>query len=372
LSARDRPLAARVARLVASATRPFRPRELQMRHGRADLRAMGVVTKLVPGAVVTALFLVLAAVTAGAALGKPGPDHDDRRGWWPPAPVRKPPPAPAPAPAPVPAPVPVPATPAPAPATTPPGQAQQDAADATVVPPGQAQKDPAAATSPPPGQARKDSAAGAATGTASAPAADAPAEVAPAAPPVLGKSMAVTPVAGTVQVRLPNGKGYIPLGDAGSIPSGTVIDARAGRLDLQTAIAGGRTQTATFWGAVFEIRQARGARGMTDIVLKGGRPAGCPSPAAALGRIASVSLGSGRAAAKAKTSGLWAKDKNGRFRSRGRNSVATVRGTRWSTRETCAGTVTRVMQGAVDVRDLRTGRTVFVRAGHAYLARTSS
>jgi hypothetical protein len=76
--------------------------------------------------------------------------------------------------------------------------------------------------------------------------------------------------------------------------------------------------------------------------------------------------------AKAGSSGgLWAKDRNGRFRTRGRNSVATVRGTRWVTRETCAGTLTRVMDGAVDVFDLRKHRTVRVRAGHSYLARTS-
>jgi hypothetical protein len=70
--------------------------------------------------------------------------------------------------------------------------------------------------------------------------------------------------------------------------------------------------------------------------------------------------------------GLWARDRHGRFRSRGRNSVATVRGTRWVTRETCAGTLTRVMDGAVDVFDRHTHRTVRVRAGHSYLARTAS
>jgi hypothetical protein len=120
---------------------------------------------------------------------------------------------------------------------------------------------------------------------------------------------------------------------------------------------------------VFEIRQARGTRGMTDLVLKGGRPVGCPTPAGALGRIASVSLGSGRTPAKSGSAGLWAKDSNGRFRSRGRNSVATVRGTRWLTRETCAGTLTRVAEGAVEVRDTRRRKTVLVRAGHRYLAR---
>jgi len=81
--------------------------------------------------------------------------------------------------------------------------------------------------------------------------------------------------------------------------------------------------------------------------------------------------GARAAAATTKRRKLWGSDKGGRFRTHGRNSVATVRGTRWSTRETCAGTVTRVMQGAVEVRDLRAGRTVTVRKGHAYLARTS-
>jgi hypothetical protein len=291
---------------------------------------MGVLPKVVPGAVVTALLLLLAAVMATAALGKPGPggDDDDRRAT---------PPSETKATSPVTPPVP----------------------DGTVV-----TVPPATPSLPvaPSGQAQRDQAPGTATGTASDPSA----VVAPAAPPVLGRSMAVTPVAGRVQVRLPKGKGYVALSDAGSIPTGSVIDARQGRLELTTALAGGRTQTATFWGAVFEIRQARGTRGMTDLVLKGGRPVGCPSPAGALGRIASVSLGSGRTPAKSGSAGLWAKDSNGRFRSRGRNSVATVR---WLTREICAGTLTRVAEGAVEVGDTRRRKTVLVRAGHRYLAR---
>ena len=65
---------------------------------------------------------------------------------------------------------------------------------------------------------------------------------------------------------------------------------------------------------------------------------------------------------------LWGRDAGGRYRTHGRNSVATVRGTVWFTRETCAGTVTRVVEGAVSVRDLRRGRTVLVRAGQRYVA----
>jgi hypothetical protein len=237
-------------------------------------------------------------------------------------------------------------------------------------PPAQAKTDQAAGTNTAPGQAKNDQAADTTTpGQSGTPAADggapaaAPTPIAAPAAPVLGKSMAVEPVSGKVQIRLPESSGYVSLGDAGSVPTGSVVDARRGTLTLQSALdADGRVQTATVRGAVFEVRQSTTGNGVTDLVLRGGPPASCSRTT---GRIAAVT------AKKSKPGALWAKDSHGRFRTKGRNSVATVRGTRWSTRETCAGTVTRVMQGAVDVRDLRAERTVTVRTGHAYLARTS-
>jgi hypothetical protein len=60
---------------------------------------------------------------------------------------------------------------------------------------------------------------------------------------------------------------------------------------------------------------------------------------------------------------------HGRFRTRGRHSTATVRGTKWLTQDTCAGTLTVVDAGSVTVRDLVKHRTRIVRAGHRYLAR---
>ena len=69
---------------------------------------------------------------------------------------------------------------------------------------------------------------------------------------------------------------------------------------------------------------------------------------------------------------LWSSDNHGRYRTQGRNSVATARGTRWATTETCAGTRTTVTQGSVVVRDRRTGRQVVVRAGHSHLARAGA
>ena len=66
---------------------------------------------------------------------------------------------------------------------------------------------------------------------------------------------------------------------------------------------------------------------------------------------------------------LWGRDSHSRFRTHGRDSVATVRGTRWVTTDRCDGTLTRVTQGKVSVRDLHRKRSVLVSAGHAYLAR---
>jgi hypothetical protein len=67
--------------------------------------------------------------------------------------------------------------------------------------------------------------------------------------------------------------------------------------------------------------------------------------------------------------GLWARDSGGRFRTHGNDSVATARGTAWFTQNRCSGTYTRVIEGAVSVRDLTRHKRVLVEAGHSYLAR---
>jgi hypothetical protein len=46
-----------------------------------------------------------------------------------------------------------------------------------------------------------------------------------------------------------------------------------------------------------------------------------------------------------------------------------VRGTVWATVDRCDGTLTRVKEGKVLVRDLRRKRSVLVGAGRSYLAR---
>jgi hypothetical protein len=180
---------------------------------------------------------------------------------------------------------------------------------------------------------------------------------APAAPPALGASVAIAPASGTVLVRVPGATRAAALSDGASVPLGSILDTRAGTVKLQTALPGGDTQTGTFHGGVFEVRQPAGGHGMIELVLRGALPT-CPA-------------GGVRAAAVTRRRPprvLWGHDSHGKFRTRASNSVITVRGTTWYVADRCDGTLTRVTSGSVAVRDLHRGRTVVVRAGHSYLA----
>jgi hypothetical protein len=190
--------------------------------------------------------------------------------------------------------------------------------------------------------------------------APAPLPAPPTPTPALGKSVVVAPVSGTVTVKVPGAAGYAVLGAGAAVPSGAVLDTRRGEVALTSALPNGTTQTGQFHGGVFRVRQSAAAGGTTDIDLRG------PAP--------SCRTGKGRARAAAvtpvKRRKLWGSDRGGRFRTHGRNSVATVRGTRWVTTDTCAGTRTTVTRGSVSVRDVHRKRSVLVRAGHSYLARS--
>jgi hypothetical protein len=191
---------------------------------------------------------------------------------------------------------------------------------------------------------------------AAAPVVPAPAP-APPPPPTLGKTVALAAVSGTVSVRAPGGKS-VDLTAAVALPTGTRVDTRAGEVELTSALdTGGATQTGRFSGGVFEVRQSRTAKGLTRIVMVGGHWADCGKTSSYVTRSAA------RKKARKPIRQLWGSDDHGRFQTRGGGSVATVRGTRWLTTDTCDGTRTSVLDGAVSVKSRRTGRTTLVRAG---------
>jgi hypothetical protein len=195
-----------------------------------------------------------------------------------------------------------------------------------------------------------------------------PAPVTAAAPPpvtaaaaTLGSTVVVAPVTGSVRVKVPGATDFTTLVAGSAIPVGAILDTRKGTVALTTALTRGRTQTATFHSGVFQVRQSARSGGMTDIFLRG--------PAVSCGRSRSTARAAAVARRRPPRRQLWGRDRRGRFRTHGKNSVATVRGTSWVTTDTCSGTRTTVRSGSVSVRDVHRHRTVLVRAGHSYLAR---
>ena len=155
---------------------------------------------------------------------------------------------------------------------------------------------------------------------------------------MIGELVVTEVVSGQVTIALPGGSGFIPLSDAQEIPVGSIIDARRGTVRLTSARdSAGRTQTGDFSGGIFKLRQSRkrSERGLTDLVLRGGSFKRC---GAASGKRASASL-SRRAVRRLRANA------QGRFRTSGRNSSATVRGTRWEIIHRFDGTLTRVRRG---------------------------
>ena len=192
--------------------------------------------------------------------------------------------------------------------------------------------------------------------------------------PVQGTIVNVDQLAGTVLVGLrgaaaraagahssQKGITFVPLTEARQVPVGSFLDTRRGKVRLQSARnRRGTRQQGDFSAGLFQVLQSRkaSARGLTTLALKGSHFRRC-------GRS-----GHGkRAQAASHIRRRLRSSARGRFRTRGRHSAATVRGTVWLTTDRCDGTLTKVTRGKVAVRDFRRKRTVLVRAGKSYLAR---
>ena len=178
--------------------------------------------------------------------------------------------------------------------------------------------------------------------------------------PTLGSSVVVRAVAGRVLVRRPGSDRSVRLATDTEVPFKSEIDASHGRITLTSARPSGRTQTGRFGGGRFQLRQGR--RGYVDLYLRG---RACPKS----GRHAHVGSTSTASARKRRPTHLWGHDHGGRFRTHGRHSQATVRGTRWLVADRCDGTLTLVTKGSVVVRDTVRHRRLVLHAGERYLAR---
>ncbi|MEA2126906.1 MAG: virginiamycin lyase [Solirubrobacteraceae bacterium] len=173
--------------------------------------------------------------------------------------------------------------------------------------------------------------------------------------PESGETVTVEEHHGTIRVK-PRGRKHFRALDAEStIPVGSIVDARHGTVSLRTAIGGG-DQVGQFHGGLFKVRQA--ANGHTHLILRG------RLDCARARTLASTS----RHKRKHRRRRLWGKDSDGSFSTHGRDSVTTVRGTRWLTEDRCSGTLTKVTAGHVVVRDRASGKRYVVRSGARHFA----
>jgi len=211
---------------------------------------------------------------------------------------------------------------------------------------------------------------------------------APPAPPVLGKQVNVSLVSGHIWIKPPPGKtlggagdraelskgqGFVPLTEARSIPIGSQVDALHGSLKIVTATGKvGKTQNATLAGGVFKISQSRSkiTKGLTNLSLVEGAFTGAPTYATckAKGKGKKAADQATAAALSSKTLQLLKASAHGKFKTTGRYSSATVRGTIWTIADRCNGTLTHAIRDTVLVQDFVRHKTIVLHAGHSYLA----
>jgi IPT/TIG domain len=207
----------------------------------------------------------------------------------------------------------------------------------------------------------------------------------PPPPPVLGKAVDVSPISGLVLIKPPPGKslgtasdsaalskgqGFVPLTEARQIPTGSEIDALHGSLQMVTATGTvGKTQTATLTGGIFKLTQDRTGitKGLTDFTLQESAFQGAPTYGTCKAKYKATDATI--ASLSSKTLQLLKVSAHGKFKTTGRYSSATVRGTIWTIADRCDGTLTHVIRDTVLVDDFVRHTTILLHAGQSYLAK---
>jgi hypothetical protein len=151
---------------------------------------------------------------------------------------------------------------------------------------------------------------------------------------------------------------------SGRLKYGSTIDVTRGTLKL-TAKGVGSVLT---FGDGTDLARYR----LNKIVDKVGKKRRLTAELALNGGDFATCTGSGARAAAGPAGkvvrSLWSQGK-GRFRTKGKYSSASIRGTKWQTTDQCDGTLTSVSEGSVVVRDFRLKKNAVVKAGGSYLAK---
>lgn len=152
--------------------------------------------------------------------------------------------------------------------------------------------------------------------------------------PELGRKFVVALVSGDVFVKTPGAARASRLRGRRTIPVGTTVNATKGRVKLVGAMTKVQRAKGKFSQGAFIATQARRKRAVIDLELTGGRFADCGQArtSGARRRIGRKLRGNAR----------------GNYRTRGRHSAATIRGTKWVTEDTCSSTIVKAEEGVVE------------------------
>jgi hypothetical protein len=176
--------------------------------------------------------------------------------------------------------------------------------------------------------------------------------------PKPGKTAFAEPVSGDVLVKPPGSTEFVPITEESKIPIGSTVDTTAGTVKLITATGKHhKTQSGEFNAGIFKLSQPK-RKSLVTLGLRSDL-SGCPSKAKA----------AADAPKRRKSGGKLFSHAHGHFRSKGHHGAGTVLGTSWLTEELCTGTLFKVTEGTVSVRDFTKDKTVKVPAGHHYLAK---
>lgn len=166
-------------------------------------------------------------------------------------------------------------------------------------------------------------------------------------------SIVVARVSGVVFLRTPAQQTFTSLKGQRRVPAGTEVDVADGEVALRLS----NGEQGNFYDGRFVIALPPERPPTVELLLSGGSFKVCHH-----GRSLAV------AEKPRPPRRLWGKAK-GKFRTRGRYSVTSVRGTTWLTEDSCDGTLTRVTSGNVLVLDLLKDRVVQVGAGKSLLTK---
>lgn len=158
--------------------------------------------------------------------------------------------------------------------------------------------------------------------------------------PALGRTAVIAPVAGKVLVRQKGMHDFTLLRQPRTVTLGATVDTMRGTAQITTAgLEHGKLHYGLFNGGAFRVTQQ--SSGLTDLTLSGGPPTSrCGSPF-------SSAIPKARRSVSPRVLRLLHARVSGPFRTIGKYTAATVRGTEWLTEDTCNGTLTNVQRGTV-------------------------